>query len=37
MGIKIHFRLQDEKKEEEDTKPKSFYYSAENFEDYTQD
>ena len=31
MGMKIRFRAHDEKVEEEDLEPKSFYKSAENF------
>ena len=31
MGMKIHFRAQDEEEEEEDLESKSFYKWAENF------
>ena len=31
MGMKIHFRAQDNDEEEEDLEPKSFYKLAENF------
>ena len=37
MGVKITFCAQDEEEEEEDPAPKSFYNSAENFNDYTLD
>ena len=37
MGMKIHFYAENEEEEEEDPAPKSFYNSAENFNDYTLD